>query len=159
VRPVHFDLAAIRLPLPGDDLQESFRQAERLVYQLDSGELRFDEAARRFSRHPSAADGGRLGWVSRQMLPHIYGLKALRAIHSMQVGEMSGLVQDDDEWWIFRLVAKEEERPMTWDEARQEAEDRLGTERAREVEAQLRQELVQRLRLEVVSPELVPVQQ
>jgi parvulin-like peptidyl-prolyl isomerase len=152
VRPPHFDLAAILLPPLGDDLLERFRQGELLVHRLERGEITFEEAARHHSRHPSVQAGGRLGWISRPALPRVYGLKVLQAILRLTAGNMSGLVQDGDNLWIFKLITFEEERPMTWEEAKEQASDLLGSERVRDVEARIRQERLEALGIEVISP-------
>lgn len=151
IRPMHFDLAAILLPPLGEDVRQDFRQGELVVHRIETGELTFDAAARRHSLHPSAQDGGRLGWISRPALPRVYGLSILKVIFPLAVGEMSGLFQDGDKLWIFKLLALEEERPMTWEEARSKAENGLGNERVQELEARLREERLQTLRIEMTS--------
>jgi hypothetical protein len=140
VRPVHYDLAAILLPVLGNDLRQSFEQGELLVHRLETAEITFEEAARSHSRHPSATAGGRLGWISRPALPRVYGVTVFKALRHLHDGEMSGLVQDEDRLWIFKLIATEGERPMTWDEAGPQAKDDLGVERVSAVDASVRQD-------------------
>ncbi len=152
IRPRQLELAAILLPsLAGADPRQAFREGELVVHRLETGELTFDEAARRYSRHSSAGDGGRLGWISRPALPGVYGFPVLKPVLGLDPGELSGLVRDEDDLWIWKLLAVEAERPMTWDEARTQAADRLGNATAREVEARVLREWMEGLRIELAE--------
>ncbi|MEE4379417.1 MAG: peptidylprolyl isomerase [Candidatus Competibacteraceae bacterium] len=134
-RPPHYDLSVIAMPLAQDDKRKTYRQGERIVNELHLGELDFPTAARRYSQDTSAADGGRLGEISRLALPRRLGLDVLRAVLKMQVGEVSDLVESDRGiLWILQLHGVTEERPMTFAEARRLAENRLGNERVQALE-------------------------
>ena len=146
-----YHLAGIQWPLGGDDDRAVYRQAERVVHQIRTGEISFEEAAKQHSIHPSAANGGRLEPISRRLLPHQYGLKVLRAVLAMEPGAMSDLVAEKKFLWILRLDAVEEERLMTWDEARTAAENKLGTERTRAIEARILDDWMDRLGIEIAS--------
>ena len=152
VRPLHFDLAVILLPPLGQDPREGMRQGEQLVHQLETGALTFEDAARQHSRHPSAAEGGRLKPLSQLAMGQIFGFQIRRAIQQMAVGEISGLVQEENKLWIFKLLAREEERPKTWAEAKTEAENLLGGDRAKAVEAEVRSEWMTSLAFEATPP-------
>ena len=152
MRPQQFDLDGIRLPVAGNrDLQESYSQGELLVHRLAKGDLAFEEAARLHSQHPTAVGGGRLGRLSDQELTRVYGPTFRKAVLRLQVGDTSDLVQEGDALWILRLRAVEAERPMTWEEAREAAENQLGSIKAAELEAQVREEWMQRLQVELSS--------
>jgi parvulin-like peptidyl-prolyl isomerase len=56
-------------PAPGaaaGAIDELVRRAEAIRRQIDSGELTFEEAARRYSSGPSREQGGRLGFITRR---------------------------------------------------------------------------------------------
>ncbi|WP_308917319.1 SurA N-terminal domain-containing protein [Jannaschia sp. LMIT008] len=55
-------LSEIALPLPPERVDEFLRATEELAASID-GPAAFEEAARRFSRAPSAERGGRLDWI------------------------------------------------------------------------------------------------
>ncbi len=149
VRHAVYDVAAIQLPLGQADDRASYRQGELIVHRIRTGETSFEEAARDHSHHPSAAGGGRLGPISRRVLPHRFGFNVLRALLRMQVGEVSDLVADEGEnLWILRLDGIEPKRLMTYDEARTLAENRLATERARAVEARILDQWMAKLQVE-----------
>jgi parvulin-like peptidyl-prolyl isomerase len=53
---------------PADDQRqrnEKTSRAEQLRQQIDDGQLDFAAAAAQFSESPTAADGGRIGWIGR----------------------------------------------------------------------------------------------
>ncbi len=146
-RPAVYDLAAIQLPLEKAGDLESHRHGELVVHRIRSGETSFEDAARRHSQHPTAAGGGRLGPTSRWVLPHRFGFNVLRAVMRLQAGEVSDLVVEGGSLWILRLDGVEEARPMTWDEARTGAENKLMTQRARALEAQVLDEWMAELEI------------
>ncbi len=149
VRPLHYQLAVIALPLDPDDVRETYRQGELIVHRIGSGELSFEEAARRHSHDPSADGGGNVGWVSRWAVPGRFGLDFLRALLRMEEGERSDLVEDEGILWILELRGIEEERPMTFEEARTAAENRLGNQRVKALEAELVDEWLEKLEIEI----------
>ncbi len=153
VRPAFYDLTAILLPLDGAEERNVYRQGELLVHEIRNGETRFEDTARRLSQHPSAADGGRLGPISRWALPRRFGFNFLRAVLRLQIGEMSDLVAEEESGlWILRLDGIEESRPMTFEEARTGAENKVGTAKARSLQARILEEWTANLEIESVDP-------
>ena len=148
VRPAIFDLAVIRLPLDGDTDRETYRQGERLLHRIQGGEISFEDAARRHSSDPSAADGGRIGSVGRWVLPHRFGFNFLRAALRLEPGEISDVVAEGEDLWILKLVGLEASRPMTYGEARTAAENKVGTARARALQARILDDWIARLQIE-----------
>ncbi len=152
VRPPHFRLAVIALPLE-PDLRDAYRRGELIVHRLGAGELSFDEAARRHSSHPSAEAGGEVGWVSRWAVPKRFGIDFLRALKRLQPGERSDLVASEGALWIFELRGVEGERPMTFEEASAAVEKRLGNQRVKMLEAEIVDEWMERLEIEIAAEE------
>jgi hypothetical protein len=140
VRPPRFRLQAIRMPVGAGDPRPRHRQATELAAALQAGRLDFGEAARAHSDLPSAAHGGEAGWVSG---PRLFGLGAhlSRAVRRLEVGETSGVVAEDGQLWIVRLLATEPRRPLSFEEAAHQAENLLGNERVQQIEADLETEL------------------
>lgn len=58
-----FLLSEIRLPIGAAGQNAAMAQARTIVQQLQGGQMTFGDLARQFSRGPSAASGGDLGWV------------------------------------------------------------------------------------------------
>lgn len=81
-----YRIEEIGLPLsePGRTEAETRALAEQLYTDLNSGGD-FSEAVRRFSRAPSAARGGDIGWVSTERMPP----DLLRALSQLEPGEVS----------------------------------------------------------------------
>ena len=148
-RPTFYDLAAIRLPLAGDNDRPTYQNGERIVHRIRNGESSFEDEARKHSQHPSAQAGGHLGPISRWVLPHHFGFTVLKAVLDMKAGDVSDLVAEGENLWILRLNGVEESRPMTFDEARTAAENKLGTERARILEAQVVEDWMAQLQIEI----------
>ena len=86
-----------------DPAQEaSVRQnAYRLLEPLRS-DTPFDPVARQFSQSPTAANGGRIGWVVAGQLPP----EIDRLLPLMQRGEISDPVRGDGVYYIIQLIDK-----------------------------------------------------
>lgn len=142
--PQAYRLAVIRLPYEESTVREVSRRARELVAALRSGESGFAESARSLSDHPSAADGGELGWIDRTQLMSV-GVELFRTITGLEPGEIGLPVRRADGMWIVTVEHTRPARPMTFDEARPRIESRLGNQRVRElqrrVEADFRADL------------------
>jgi len=111
------------------DLAKLVEKAERIREQIVAGKLSFVEAAQKYSSGPSAADGGRLGWIGRRG-PMVEAFS--RAAFTLQAGEISPPVVTP---FGVHLIRCDEIKPGT----RQLADVR------REVEDSLARELLDRL--------------
>ncbi|MEM1179396.1 MAG: peptidylprolyl isomerase, partial [Acidobacteriota bacterium] len=97
------------------------------------------------SNHPSAGDGGDVGWVSRRQLAGRFGLDVLRALLALELGEVGEIFRTDSDFAIVRLDGLEAKRPMTLEEARPQIEQRLGQMRADELRQAVLAELAAEL--------------
>ncbi|MEM7587466.1 MAG: peptidylprolyl isomerase [Acidobacteriota bacterium] len=145
VRPPHDQLAVLSLRIDPSDPRPAYRLGERILHRLGLGELSFAEAARRHSDHPSATQGGEVGWVARRAISGRFGIDFMRALKRMKPGERSDLVASEGRLWIIELRAVEDQRTMTFEEARSSAEQRLGNQRVRQLEAEIVAEWLERL--------------
>ena len=147
-RPPHYDLEVLRIDLAAGEERQRYRLGEDLRARLAAGELGFAAAARAHSDHPSADRGGALGWVSRRQVAG-FGRVVLETVDALAPGELSELVQDAGSLYLLRLGGRQEARPLTWEEAAESAEQKLGEERVAEIreriEAGLRAALEVRL--------------
>jgi parvulin-like peptidyl-prolyl isomerase len=65
---------------------EAVAQADIIRAKIDSGMLKFADAARKHSAGPSAADGGDIGWIERRTpMPEEFSAAA----YALEVGEVS----------------------------------------------------------------------
>ncbi|MEM6455136.1 MAG: peptidyl-prolyl cis-trans isomerase [Acidobacteriota bacterium] len=118
------------LQLPGvDQAPASQRTLWALRQRIASGALRFEDAARSTSLHPSAARGGVLAPMTRRAVSSRLGIDVTQAVARLEVGEISRAIDDGSALWLIQLRAIEPARPMSFDEARPRAEQRLGQER------------------------------
>lgn len=73
--------------------------AERLHNQLRSGEANITVVARQFSQAPSAANGGDIGWVTKD---HLEG-PIKEKVQAMKPGEVSPLIRSSAGWHIIHV--------------------------------------------------------
>ncbi|MEM7058283.1 MAG: peptidylprolyl isomerase [Pseudomonadota bacterium] len=100
-----YRIKEIGLALTADGRTEAETRAlaEQLYNALNQGGS-FDEAVSRFSRAPSAARGGDVGWVSTQRMPP----DMLRALSELTVGEVSRPLSVPGGLSLLQLVDKRE---------------------------------------------------
>ncbi len=126
--PARSRVRLIQLPLDGapETLVRQTRLGRDLVQRIRAGRISFAEAAREFSAHPSAGDGGDVGWKPRRWAAGL-GPNVLHALEKLGPGEVTDLVRQDH-LWILELEAFEPGRAATLDEAMTDA--RLGAAQA-----------------------------
>ena len=89
-------------------------QAETILSQIMSGEISFEDAAKKHSTCPSAAEGGCLGDFGQgQMVPEFD-----QACFSMAEGEIRGPIQTQFGYHLIKLNKINESRPATFEEVR-----------------------------------------
>lgn len=95
-------------------------EGESIVKRLTKGES-FESLARALSIGPEAARGGDLGWFEKGSMPTIFD----EICFSLEPGQTSRLNPSEYGFHIFRIHAKEPERALTLDEAREDLRRRL----------------------------------
>lgn len=99
-----FRVAGIAFGVPSGVALE---QARKVLRQLEQGELSFEQAARSHSIDESAAAGGDLGWFDiRRLAARDWSL--MRAIRSIDEGDLTGIITSGNDLWIYRLVERQE---------------------------------------------------
>ncbi len=138
--PAAYSLDVMQLAAPPDhESGEVIRRAVDIESRLNAGEIDFDEAARRYSLHASAANGGHLGWIARGQVA-AFGPTAARAIRSMAPGESSGLLRTSSGLWIIVLQDLRGPQPLDFESARGRVARDLAHERIRQLESEVREE-------------------
>ena len=134
-RHAHYKLAVIKLTQAADEsTSELHDKAYVVANDINSGEIAFADAARKYSSHPSRNRSGELAWISRYVLPHRLGINVLRQVLIMQPGEISAPVASDDgSVWIIALREIEAARPMHFQEAEQKAENGFANQQLAEL--------------------------
>jgi len=140
---------------PGSASAERIAQAETVVHRIETGELSFEEAARRYSIHPSAAQGGRIGWLPQRQAV-AWGATGIHALRQLEPGQQSGLLHLESGLWLFHLHARREARPLSFEDAREQIQQELGQQRVTALESALREEHLHEIGLEIPSTAAPP---
>ena len=88
-------------------------EARKLLSKLRDGK-RFGELAMKYSLSPDATVGGDLGWFQRGVMPPKFD----EACFALGKGELSGVVESDYGYHLFKVVERRAARTRTFAEAR-----------------------------------------
>jgi peptidyl-prolyl cis-trans isomerase SurA len=143
----------IFLPLPENasdaEVAKVRAQGEKVVQRLKTGED-FAKIARDVSKGPGADDGGDLGWLARGTIQ-----KSLEDVaFALSDGQVSDLVRAGPGLHVFKVEARKTSGGKTFEEARQEIQDRLTNEQAETYRQQYLTELRRDAVIELRIPEL-----
>lgn len=120
-QPATYDLGLIDFGNPdGTNARTAVERAVTVGREISSGVLSFEEAARRYSKHPSAGAGGDIGWKTRQQIA-LWGPTASTAIFRLRTGETTPILHLDSGLKIFTLRGERESRALSF----AEVEDRV----------------------------------
>jgi len=106
-------------------LVDSEDQAESILSLLKKGDKTFEDAATEFSKCPSKAKGGDLGFFSHGQMVKTFE----DAAFSMKVGELSKPVKTEYGWHIIKVTEKKPSRQKELSEVRGHIKDELMGER------------------------------
>ena len=148
--PPAVELALIQLGEPQTENPQRLKEALEVSRQLEAGEITFDEAARRYSIHPSATRGGYLGWLPQRQMVN-WGPTVIQAIKQLQPGERSGLLHLESGLWIFELRGRRPPRTLPFEEVREAVDQMLHQRQIKELELTVRQEQLAAIRVELVA--------
>lgn len=93
-------VSEIFLPIDGAGQEEEMQKlAERLIEQIRSG-AQFGALARQFSRAPTAANGGSMGWLADDMLDEDLS----KVLKNLNPGQISPVVRNGDGFHVLALA-------------------------------------------------------
>jgi peptidyl-prolyl cis-trans isomerase SurA len=140
---VSYRVSEIGLPVGESGRSEAETQAlaEKLFVSLNSGGD-FDAAVRTYSRAPSAARGGEVGWVSTLQMPP--DLAAM--LSALSPGEVSRPFQVAGGFSILKLIEKRIDAADAFDASDPELRNRIRNRLANQRTARLAEGLLQELR-------------
>lgn len=102
-------------------LVETEEKANEILGKIESGEMSFEDAAKAFSTCPSSQRGGDLGEFGKgQMVPEFD-----QACFEMAVGELRGPVKTQFGYHLIRLDKKNEAKPVTLEDVKDELSQHL----------------------------------
>lgn len=97
-------------------LVDSEEKANEIKGEIESGNISFEDAARKESSCPSSQNGGALGEFTKgQMVPEFD-----EAAFSMEVGELRGPVKTQFGYHLIKLTDKKEAAQMLFDEIKEQ---------------------------------------
>ncbi|QSX06067.1 peptidylprolyl isomerase [Sedimentibacter sp. zth1] len=109
-------------------LVKTVEEANDILKEINEG-LTFADAAKKYSSCPSKEAGGSLGQFGKgQMVPEFES-----AVFAMKVGEVSEPVKTQFGFHIIKLDEKEEQKELSFDEAKTEIENKLKYEKQNKV--------------------------
>ncbi|MGV0006080.1 MAG: peptidylprolyl isomerase [Candidatus Porifericomitaceae bacterium WSBS_2022_MAG_OTU9] len=143
VLPRRVHLWQVFLPAPDgisdEILQQQENAAQSIYLDLLAAKTSFTDAAARFSKHPnSRGKGGYMGLVEVKVLRPQFR----EAIAGLEEDSISQPIRDEDGFHILRRGAYREAYPLSFEEAKPA------------IRTQMRQELAQRLRLQLLTAAL-----
>ena len=106
-------------------LVDSEEQANEILGKIQSGEMKFEDAAAEFSSCPSSARGGSLGEFGRGQMVKEFE----EACFTMQVGEVRGPIQTQFGYHLIRLDAANEAQPVKLEEVKENIREHLMTQK------------------------------
>lgn len=138
--PPAYRVAAIQFAgVAGRDDREIIGRARDAAARIRGGALDFGLAARELSVHPSASNGGMLGWMtSRELGALEMGL--LKPMRVLAPGEDSGLLRAPSGLWLVRLLERRAATPMTFAQARGKLEGVFERDQIERLESEVREQ-------------------
>lgn len=121
LEPTSMRLSIILLPVAPASPQEIWIDADRvsraLIERINQGE-KFDEVARKYSSHPSAENGGDLGYIHQGMLEGVVE----EAVGKLNVTEISEPINLLEGVAMFRLNGVKLEKTKSFEQVKERAE-------------------------------------
>jgi len=149
--PPAYRVAAIQFAT-ADDLGDSamIEHIHDVVDRIRSGQLDFDQAAREFSVHASAGNGGLLGWLTAPQLGSIE-VRLLQPLRQLAAGEDSGLLRLESGLWMVKLLEQREATAMSFEQAREQMVEVHRQTRIETLQAAVRNRHLAEMNLEIVE--------
>ncbi len=127
-KPEVFELSVIRLDHSDTDRSAVHRKAAELSHNLRNDRRDFAEAARTSSDDASASMGGRLASMTRRQMAG-RGPEFMKTVMGLRAGEISREFTANGSQWIVRLDDRQPARGATFEEASDQAREKLGQDR------------------------------
>ena len=147
VVPARVTLRGLKLALRQDRPRSLYDDARKLGERLAAGGMRFEDAATTLG---AAAELVELGSRTEAEVWGM-GLNLDAAVAATPVGGTTRLVQEGRTLWILHVVAREPERPLSFDEARETLRRTLLEGRRRAAVAEFRRRILEEQRV-LVAP-------
>lgn len=157
VAMIHFQVGATASEETREQIRTQAEQVRNQALELADNVRDFGLLARNHSDHQASRfRGGVLGWIGegdpgRYNYPEIVTRQALSM---QQTGEVSELVQDDQGFYLVRMVAYEPSRTRSLDELSDGIRQRLLRQRFVDVENQYRDQVISEFAIQIDEQQL-----
>ncbi|MBD8526476.1 peptidylprolyl isomerase [Pseudomarimonas arenosa] len=119
-------------------------RAREVLELLQNNTIDFEQAARTYSTHKSAAEGGDLGWLdSTQLASRDWSLS--RAARKLAKGEIT-LVSGDRGVWIYKLLDRREGQDLSLQDALPELKRQHRQRQTKQLKQRVRDEVIRTLK-------------
>ncbi len=147
--PAEYKLRAIFVSSEGKSEAEAEARKSELSQKVSSGED-FASLAGSYSEGPEKQNQGDLGRFKKGELE-----KSLeQAVESLKVGEVTPWLQVKGGWYLLKLEEKKESRLKSFDEARNETEEKLFTKRRQEKTDEYLKKLREKSYVKILKPDI-----
>jgi hypothetical protein len=137
-QPPRWHLRALRLEIDPSLPASLYEDMRILGDRARAGTVGFDAVAHRLRPHARVQD---LGWLTATEVWRL-GLNAENALRGLPAGATTAAVQESRELIILHVAEREEDRPLSFDEARPVVRAALLAERRREAGESLRRSIL-----------------
>jgi parvulin-like peptidyl-prolyl isomerase len=96
------------------------KNADDALKEISQG-IEFEKIAKKHYAPIEASLPQDFGFIPRGILPESIEKK----VFSLQVGDVSPVLESDPEYYIFKILGRKEERPLLWEEARHQIQTML----------------------------------
>ncbi|MCA1779402.1 MAG: peptidylprolyl isomerase [Xanthomonadaceae bacterium] len=149
--PPAYRIAAIQFAGAADrDDREIVSRARDAVARIRSGALEFSQAARDLSVHPSANNGGSLGWMNSRALGGLE-MSLLKPVRVLSPGEDSGLLRTPSGLWLVKLLERRAATPMTFEQARVQLKEVFERAQIERLESEVRDQHLADINLRILA--------
>lgn len=149
--PPAYRLAAIQFASAGDPGDSAMIEGiQDAVDRIRAGQLDFGQAAREFSVHASAGNGGLLGWLTAPQLGSI-DVRLLQPLKQLGVGEDTGLLRVESGLWMVKLLEQRDATAMTFEQAREQLVEVHRQTRIETLQAAVRNRHLAEMNLKIVE--------
>lgn len=134
--PQSYRCQILQIPYTNQNLPDVHNQAFELWRRLVAGDLPFEKAIQNHSQHPSKKQKGMLGWLTESELSSL-GINLVRAARYHESGSLSGLIQENQAFWILKVLEKRGARQKSFEEAKPKITSFLGQQAASALESDI----------------------
>jgi hypothetical protein len=139
-----YQISAIALNSNNKDKVEKYRHAESILNSLKAGHITFELASSKHSYLDKRFPGGKLTPVAFSQLASRFGINVKKQLDLLEINEISKLIETaTGDIWIVRINDIKKPSQMSFKEARTQAHNILGTQRARLLEKEIYQNILE----------------